>query len=327
MNTIEEEIQYVVKFFILTFKLFGLLPIITTKKYYYFSYIYSIIIFIFIEYIYYSTSFFYRYQYKFSYENVSQIVNTIMKLMKISIVLMLFLMYTCQLKDFQKHLSYNDKIQKYLTKINNILGNNLKSYCKNKLRKYVTSIIMIFIFFSIGTIYRGKFKADTHATVNFGYLPINFIIYLMVDFYWGIMLVFTYFFKQINFKIKIIIENAQLLVKRAEQRDFGKIYFMQKYCDLSDRLDEMESIHFKLSIFVLQFNMLWSKQLLFFLIWRFADFVFNLYAEIMTILRFENLANISGFLVTNGIVIIVQFWTLISVVHSCADVTKEVNFL
>lgn len=324
--SIENSFQLIIKFFQFNFKLLGLLP--TYEKFRLFFYFYSMAILFVIIYLYQNVAFIKTSNLKHSLENASKFATLNGSVFRIATITMPIFIYLFQWIDLKKHLSYNHKITKYLCQIYAIIGNDKKKYCNKQLRNFILIALIIFIIITTGIIYKYNYvhpNENSIIIVAISHIPIIYVPILIADFYWGIMLLFTYFFKQVNGKIKIIIINAQTLVKRAEQRNGGKIHFMQEFCNLSDQLDEMKSIHCQLSVMLLEFNLLWSKQMLVFMIWRFSSFVSNIYVQFVVFLKSIDDINMYGFAITSCCVTIVQFWTIISIIQSCADVTNEVK--
>lgn len=323
--SIEKSFQYIVKFFTFNFKLFGLLP--TNEKFPLFFYLYSSVILIAITYSYQNVAFATNIPLPKSFENGSKFASLNSSIFRFATIIMPIIFYFFQWIDLKKHLCYYCKITKYLSQIYAIIGNDKKKFCLKQLRNFILIAIIIFLIIIIGIIYKfGYLNSKEHSIffTTISFIPINYVPILIADFYWGIMLLFRCFFKQVNGKIKIIIINAQTLVKRAEQRNGGKIYFMQEFCNLSDQLDEMKSIHSELSTLLLEFNSLWSKQMLFFMIWRFSSFVSNIYVQFVVFLKSIDDVNMYGLGIISCCVTIFQFWIVINIIQSCADVTNEV---
>lgn len=313
--------HFTVQFFRINFKLFGLLPAKENIKFPF--YLYSSVILFLTIYGYQRMA--YKNQHNY-YIQFSRFTSLTVGIYRISTIVIVVLIYLCQWFELNKHLRYNERVTKYLGHINTILGNDQMKYCKRKLGYFILIGLMLFIVFSISAFYRLKlYKGIEYIIDIILYLPIYYVVLMVADFYWGVMLIFTYFLKQINTKIKGIISAAQALIKRAELRNVsGKTYFMQQFCDLSDELDKMKAIHFDVSKLVLEFNSLWSKQIMVFLIIRFGAFVSSIYIELMVLLKYLNENDMYGLSVTNGCMTIVQFWTVLSIIQSCADVTNEV---
>lgn len=114
-----------------------------------------------------------------------------------------------------------------------------------------------------------------HGFAVLAYFGTNYVILIIPNFFFGMVLTSYFVFKQINLKLKRISQAAISL--SAGGADFKHTYRMQRFCELSDRLDELAVLHLELCKMMNSINSVASLQLMNHITLRFTSLLVQLF--------------------------------------------------
>lgn len=195
----------------------------------------------------------------------------------------ILIIYLLQHLNIIQRMRYEIKIEQFLSQVNQVI--QLDHKCAHR-------YISIYIIIVISTNFLHEFSLYTRhiEEVNNIFLTINYVLQsiiptLLTDYYCGCLLVSSYYFRQINKHLTIVIYQLIVLTKHIQARryDKRKYQFMQEFCNISDRIDEIAQTHRKLCEMTIEYNRLWSKLTLIYFIWKFYLLVTQLYINFILI--------------------------------------------
>lgn len=224
----------------------------------------------------------------------------------------------------------------------NILLIDLWKYCNLQQIKYTKQLfiftIRIFLI-NIIIVYCGIFHVTTIAPQEFSknywrifvwILP-TIIMTILPDVYFTMFLIFHFGYQQINRSISNIMIELRLLNFGQEGINERKYLRMKKFCDLSDQLDKVAIIHFRLSSIVVEFNQCFSIQMIIWTIYLIQNTLGKSFMEYLTIVMYV-LKKKSFFYIEmdllffcNIVVILMYLLSITSVTKACSKTLSEVK--
>lgn len=136
-----------------------------------------------------------------------------------------------------------------------------------------SKVIMIFTAYSI--IIRMYVTSIMSGFAVLSFFAINYVISIVPNIFFGIVLIAYYLFKQINIKVKRISEAAITL--NTLRPDLTLHFRMQRFCELSDQLDEMALLHLDLCTLMNAINSVTSIQVTSHLTIKFMSLLVQLF--------------------------------------------------
>lgn len=122
---------------------------------------------------------------------------------------------------------------------------------------FKTIVLMIFVAYCI--VIRMYLTSLMDGFAVLAFFLINYVISIVPNIFFGAVLLAYYLFKQINIKVKRTTEAAITL--SALKADLTQHLRMQRFCELSDRLDEIAVVHLELCKLINALNSVASLQL------------------------------------------------------------------
>lgn len=184
----------------------------------------------------------------------------------------LFSSYTVQYynnKDLEMVIIYGQLLYAKLTPyfdINDIKFSNLLIF-------YTFKSIVMATFLSY-TILEKMYMLSASIQRSLSVFAIHFAILIVPNLFLASMLTVYFLFKQINRKVERIVRLAIVLSSEAQ----GKRHFrMRRYCELSDRLDEMAVLHMEICRFMQAINKIATLQLTNYITLKFTSILVQLF--------------------------------------------------
>lgn len=153
----------------------------------------------------------------------------------------------------------------------------------------------------------------------------NLIISVMPNIFMGAILMGYFLFMELNKVLENVMKTARALIK--VESSGSKYFRMNRFCELSDRLDEVAVIHLELSTLLKNINNAFSIQLLSYLTYKTTSEVVHMFLLYMCFyLRTRNLLDIPTEMLWSVILEVLVLWTQIFLLTStCNHLKLEVN--
>lgn len=139
---------------------------------------------------------------------------------------------------------------------------------------FKSNVMMIYLAYCIVFRMYLMSKIDFFATV--AYFGTNFVISIVPNLFIGIVLTASFLFRQINLRVKEIF-HAAIAISAAG----AKPHLMQRYCELSDRLDEIAILHLELCKLTNAIKAVTSYQVSNYIVLKFMSLLVQLFFAYM----------------------------------------------
>lgn len=193
----------------------------------------------------------------------------------------------------------------------------------------VNALIIYFGFVHISTVAPHLVKASHFYT--FAWILPTYMVSIIPDLYFSVFLLFNIGFKQINLRIIDIMIEFRMLNICNDGLDERKFMRMKRFCDLSDRLDEMAIIHSELVSIVREFNGCFSAQILIWTIYIVMNSLLKAFFEYLTLafyvlrLKLEFEIKFDTLFISNFMLLIMYLLKIGGVTKACSKVIGEVS--
>lgn len=236
------------------------------------------------------------------------------------------IVYLLQHLNLAERLKFEAEAKIFLADVNQTVWSfNTRNVGRNPVILYTAIVIVTNVVYEL-PLYIEHSRAVNNAFLTVVYILQSVIPTLLTDYFCGGMLVVEFYFKHLNIQIRQIISRTIYLTNKVQIQNGDRKYnFMQQFCDLSDRLDRMAAMHKRLSCLTLEYNRIWSKLTLFYVIWRFYLLVTQSYVHFIVIKlaiqfwRSNVLAQVIGM-----ILLFSHAYSLVKIAYCCQRVVNEV---
>lgn len=158
------------------------------------------------------------------------------------------------------------------------------------------------------------------------YVAPSSIISILFDTFFGTMILIALQLRQLNKKIKVIVQKTFVLREMDDKKMYTKYQCAQYLHSLSDELDIVSAFYTDICNFALEFNKVWSFQTLLFCCFLICAYCMHFYAEFL-IIRFSlNHSKLYG--TFHIMIIFITFaliWCMFKMVICCQMIYTQVN--
>lgn len=195
---------------------------------------------------------------------------------------------------------------------------------------YAVSFYAVNILKAYGNYGRYKFQATPSDKIDLQVsmiLLVNFVVSFLPAHMCAVMLAFICCFKQINYQIEIILRRATFGATDVLRNGYRRRQMtMQMFCDLTDRLDLMAMLHFKLTKLATAFIALYSFQFIVFTCWKLVTSIFQIFVIYSTLSNNSRIKKrVLWLMAANVMAVLADFLILIVTNYVCATVSNEVS--
>lgn len=155
----------------------------------------------------------------------------------------------------------------------------------------------------------------------------SIILNIIPDLFYGAMQIFYYYFMVINRQMEGIMSDTKEIINPTEKLGDKKYHRMKRFCELSDRIDEIAILHHELSTVTEQFSNACSVQLLAWTVFCVLTFIVKLFMEYIIIASAINNAQVEfmpQLFFFNFLSLCTTFIGLVFVANVCSTTMKEV---
>lgn len=267
---------------------------------------------------------YYRHMTTFNFGFVNFLSIKYMQILNFTSELMTGIVYFFQYIILSKQLHFEIKVKNLLLHINEIIALDTNTKGRKEIIIYSLIVIVTNFIYEFPLFIMHFFEQNSIILAIFYILP-TFVASLLTDYYCGGILLAAFYLKAINTNVMNVIDKIKHLIDRQTKKNQN----MQEFCDLSDRLDEMQMFHRNVCTMTMEWNRLWSMLTLIYIIWRLFLMVMELYYIFIVMkLSRNNASSEYDFIgMGNGMAmfLVVSFvYSLVKISFCCQKVINEV---
>lgn len=326
----EKYLKFLINLHLICCKIFGLWPIFESKSliYYYiystiFSSVFHVLNIMSTKYLIAHSKTFrsMRTAFRINYFTIMQIANW-------------FIIYIFQMLQMNQHLRLYQIFLRYIENLMNISQEKNHNYRK----QLVIYSIVVFLYNGLriySTFVRYRHQShDTYLDLNITILmTINYIASYLINYIIGFMLIMEFCFRLINGRVLEIIKNCSTIQGKIRNDQRKHHISMQKFCDLSDRLDQMAIFYSETVKLTRSFNHMCAPQFIVYTAWRMISTLFYMFLIYLKLKHNQTHekhilgGTYSVLLLSNTIAVGYDFLMLTAVNYVYEAVTNEVSYI
>lgn len=182
-------------------------------------------------------------------------------------IVFLNMTYFFNIINIYKHLSFNEKLRLFMAgNINSLITKKRQFYIF--LIRYFLYTSLISFFYHWAFMFRHvTYSKDTNVIKQLLYFIPNFILSLIFDYYYACLSFGSFLINLLNERLQICFNEIQMIVSKGGVKS-NQSYAMQKYCNLSDKIDHIASVYLKIYDLLSNFHNIWDHHLLVYLGYR-----------------------------------------------------------